>query len=50
MARMIALFDFGIKIARPILVQCLECGKKFTTTKEIPECPRCHGVDIDVRN
>ncbi len=34
-----------------IKVQCLECGKKFAVsgTNLIPECPKCHGVDIDVR-
>ena len=32
-----------------IKVVCLECGKKFQTTKVIPECPKCGGVDIDVR-
>lgn len=32
-----------------IKVVCLECTKKFATTKDIPECPRCGSVDIDVR-
>jgi len=33
-----------------IKVECLECGKKFSTRSTLPECPRCHGVDIDVRD
>ena len=44
------------EIARKVLaadgrikVECLECGKKFQTRSVIPECPRCHGVDVDVR-
>jgi Zn finger protein HypA/HybF involved in hydrogenase expression len=32
-----------------IKVECLECGKKFQTTKTTPSCPRCGGSDIDVR-
>lgn len=34
-----------------IKVECLECRKKFTVspTNVIPECPKCGGVDIDVR-
>jgi Zn finger protein HypA/HybF involved in hydrogenase expression len=41
--------------ARPkavrILVECLECGKKFAVgPMASPECPRCHGTDIDVRD
>ena len=32
-----------------IKVVCMECGKKFTTKKVIPECPKCGGVDIEVR-
>jgi Zn finger protein HypA/HybF involved in hydrogenase expression len=33
-----------------IKVVCLECDKKFTTTKNaLPECPKCGGTDIDVR-
>ncbi len=31
-----------------IKVVCLECGKRFATRKDIPECPKCGGVDIDV--
>ena len=36
--------------ASRIAVACLECGKKFSVgpTNLDPECPRCHGVDIDV--
>lgn len=30
-------------------VVCLECGKKFTTSSMLPECPECGGSDIDVR-
>lgn len=33
----------------PIKVECLECGKKFQTRQDIPECPKCGGVEIDVR-
>jgi hypothetical protein len=32
-----------------IKVICLECGKKFQTARDIPECLRCGGVDVDVR-
>ena len=32
-----------------IKVVCLECGKKFQTVNLIPECPKCGGVDVDVR-
>lgn len=32
-----------------IPVVCMECGKKFQTTKTIPECPKCGGVDVEVR-
>jgi Zn finger protein HypA/HybF involved in hydrogenase expression len=32
-----------------IAVVCLECGKKFVTARELPECPKCHGTDIEVR-
>jgi Zn finger protein HypA/HybF involved in hydrogenase expression len=30
-------------------VVCLECGKKFLTARVIPECPRCGGVDVELR-
>src|SRR5262245_53433467 len=29
-------------------VKCQECGKRFKTASSIPECPRCHGVDVEV--
>lgn len=29
-------------------VVCVECNKKFSTTKSIPECPRCHGTDVEL--
>lgn len=32
-----------------IKVECLECGKKFATASLSPVCPRCGGVDIDIR-
>ena len=32
-----------------IPVVCMECGKKFSTTNALPECPKCGGVDIEVR-
>lgn len=36
--------------AKPrIKVECMECGKKFQTTNDIPYCPKCGGADIEVR-
>lgn len=32
-----------------IKVVCLECAKKFTTRSLSPSCPKCGGVDIEVR-
>ena len=34
-----------------IPVKCLECGKLFKVNPSnvCPECPKCGGVDIDVR-
>lgn len=32
-----------------IPVICMDCSKKFQTTKDIPECPKCGGTDIEVR-
>lgn len=32
-----------------IKVECLECGKKFSTASSLPSCPKCHGSDIEVR-
>jgi Zn finger protein HypA/HybF involved in hydrogenase expression len=29
-------------------VQCQECGKTWATTNPGPECPRCHGTDVDL--
>ena len=31
-----------------IKVQCLECGKRFSTRSMLPECPKCGGGDIDL--
>ena len=31
-------------------VVCNECRKKFTTSSMDPECPNCHGTDIEVRD
>lgn len=28
---------------------CAECGKKFWSTNPGPECPRCGGTDIELR-
>ncbi|KKK97281.1 hypothetical protein LCGC14_2654320 [marine sediment metagenome] len=28
-------------------VECLECGKKFTTASMLPACPKCGGSDIE---
>ena len=30
-------------------VVCAECGKKWWTTNPGPECPRCGGTDIELR-
>jgi Zn finger protein HypA/HybF involved in hydrogenase expression len=30
-------------------VVCLECGKKFKTTANLPSCPNCKGSDIEVK-
>ena len=33
-----------------IAVECLECGRKFKTSGwDDPSCPKCGGVDIDIR-
>lgn len=39
-------------MAIKIKVVCLECGKKFAVGPNnlIPECPKCGGVDVDVRD
>jgi|21_taG_2_1085346.scaffolds.fasta_scaffold94145_2 Zn finger protein HypA/HybF involved in hydrogenase expression len=29
-------------------VICLECEKRFKTSSYLPECPNCHGSDIDL--
>lgn len=42
------LSDAVQKPSRKIQVQCMECGKKFSTTKMNPKCPRCGGYDIDL--
>lgn len=33
--------------ARRILVMCLECGKRFSTAKMVPSCPKCGGSDVE---
>ena len=30
-------------------VVCLECSRKFATASLSPRCPKCGGVDIEVR-
>lgn len=30
-----------------IIVECLECGKKFKTSSLLPVCPMCGGSDIE---
>ena len=30
-----------------ILVQCMECGKRWRTSNLLPQCPKCNGVDIE---
>ena len=32
---------------RRILVQCMECGKRFRTSNLLPQCPKCNGADIE---
>jgi len=32
-----------------IAVECLECGRKFKTASMLPSCPKCGGLDIDIR-
>ena len=41
------------KPKRVPLFQCLECGRKFYTTRSAQEaidwgCPKCNGSDIDI--
>jgi Zn finger protein HypA/HybF involved in hydrogenase expression len=36
-------------VDRRLKVVCNECGKKFSTARDIPECPRCHGTDVEPR-
>jgi Zn finger protein HypA/HybF involved in hydrogenase expression len=31
-----------------VRVECMECGRKFSTNSMNPTCPKCHGTDIDV--
>jgi Zn finger protein HypA/HybF involved in hydrogenase expression len=31
-----------------IKVECLECGRKFSTKSMLPTCPKCKGSDIDL--
>jgi DNA polymerase II large subunit len=31
-----------------IAVECLECGKKFSTASMLPSCPKCGGSDIEL--
>jgi len=33
----------------PLKVECLECGRKFQTRSTLPTCPKCGGVDVDLR-
>lgn len=37
------------RAAEMIPVVCLECGEKFRVRVYADECPKCGGVDIDVR-
>ena len=30
-------------------VECMECGRRVKTRSYIPECPKCGGSDIEVR-
>jgi len=36
-----------MKTSPKIRVECMECGKKFSTSKLTPQCPRCNGVDVE---
>ena len=36
----------AVKVKMPVV--CMECNKKFSTTKVIPECPRCNSSDIEL--
>jgi Zn finger protein HypA/HybF involved in hydrogenase expression len=38
------------RLAPKVKLACLECGKRFSTlaTNSDVECPKCHGVDVDV--
>ena len=33
-----------------VKMECQECGKKFSVSfkNSDPQCPKCHGVDVDV--
>ena len=30
-------------------VECLECGRKFQTSRILPVCPKCGGSDVEIR-
>lgn len=32
-----------------LALECLECGKKFASSKADPSCPKCGGSDVEVR-
>ena len=40
----------GVKMVR-VKVVCMECGKKFAVGPKAvcPQCPKCGGVDVEVR-
>lgn len=29
-------------------VECMECGKRWSTTNTVPQCPKCGGVDVEL--
>lgn len=31
-----------------MVLECMECGRKFRTRSLDPECPRCGSVDLEV--
>ena len=35
-------------VAVKMPVVCMECDKRFSTTKVIPSCPKCGGADIEL--
>ena len=36
-----------VQASAKIRVQCMECGKRWSTSNSCPRCPRCNSVDIE---